>query len=95
MFLTSNQGKEQFAARVPLAGTIRDAQPATWFALWQFYTNAFLKGFERKREGTIKLKTVANEDTAITRKVEKQLKKEQRKERRRKKREERKKQKDS
>lgn len=95
LYLANNQDKEQFAARIPLAGTIQNAQPATWSALWEFYTNAFLKGFERKREGTIKLKTVANEDKAITRKIEKQLKKEQRKERRRKKREERKRKKDS
>lgn len=95
VFLANNQGKEQFVARVPLAGTIDETQPATWYALWQFYAKAFLKGFERKREGTIKLKTVINEDTALIRKTEKQLKKDQRKERRKKKREERKKQKDS
>ena len=96
MYLASNQDKEQVAMRVPLAGTIRDAQPATWAALWQLYTEAFLKAFEQRRqEGTIKLKTVANEDTAITRKMEKQLKKEKRKERRKKRREERKKEKDS
>lgn len=95
VFLAANQDKEQFAARIPLAGTINEVQPATWFALWQFYSKAFLKGFERKREGTIKLKTVANEDTALTRKMEKQLKKEQRKERRKKKREARKKEQDS
>jgi hypothetical protein len=95
VFLAANQDKEQLAARIPLAGTIHEVQPATWSAVWQFYSKAFLKGFERKREGTIKLKTVSNEDTALTRKMEKQLKKEQRKERRRKKREARRKENDS
>lgn len=96
VFLASNQDKEKFATRVPLAGTLQESHPAIWAGLWQFYTKEFLKAFEqRKREGTIKLNTVTNEDTALTRKMEKQLKKEQRKERRRKKREERKKQKDS
>jgi hypothetical protein len=96
VFLASNQDKEKFATRVPLAGTLQESHPAIWAELWQFYSKEFLKAFEqRKREGTIKLNTVTNEDTALTRKMEKQLKKEQRKERRKKKREERKKQKDS
>jgi hypothetical protein len=94
-YLAANQRKEKLATRVPLAGSIREAQPGTWSALWQFYSDAFIKAFEqRKREGTIKLETVANEDSALTRKEEKQLKKEKRKERRKQKREERKKQKD-
>lgn len=95
VFLASKQEQEKFATRVPLAGTLREAQPAIWTALWQFYLNAFLKGFEqRKREGTIKLNTVTNEDNALTRKMEKQLKKEKRKERRKRKREERRRQKE-
>ena len=96
VFLANNRDRDKFATRVPLAGTVAAAQPATWAALWEFYSAAFLKTFEqRKREGTIKLNTVTNEDTALTRKMEKQLKKEKRKERRKKKREERRKQKDS
>jgi hypothetical protein len=94
-YLADNQHKEKLATRVPLSGIIREAQPATWSALWQFYSSAFTNAFEQhKREGTVKLKTVANEDTALTRKAEKQLKKEERKERRKKKREARKRQKD-
>jgi hypothetical protein len=96
VYLADNQKKKPLAVRMPLAGTINDTQPATWATLWQFYSGSFLKAFEQRRqEGTIKLKTVSNEDTALKRKTEKQLKKEKRKERRKKKREERRKQKDS
>lgn len=94
-YLANNQHEEKLVRRVPLAGIIRESQPATWSALWQFYSSTFIKAFEqRKPEGTITLETVTNEDSALTRKTEKQLKKEKRKERRKKKREERKRQKD-
>jgi hypothetical protein len=64
--------------------------PVLWNVLWE----GFVKAFEKKREGTLKLKTVVNEDSGIVKRLEKKAKKEERKERRRKKREERKKKKE-
>lgn len=93
-FLLANQTKDRLSTRVPIASVTSDSTAAVVPVLWNVLWEGFVKAFEKKREGTLKLKTVVNEDSGIVKRLEKKAKKEERKERRRKKREERKKKKE-
>ncbi|SKC73455.1 DUF748 domain-containing protein [Ohtaekwangia koreensis] len=93
-FLLANQSKDRLSTRVPITSVTSDSTVAVVPVLWNVLWEGFVKAFEEKREGTLKLKTVVNEDSGIVKQLEKKAKKEERKERRRKKREERKKKKE-
>jgi hypothetical protein len=49
-----NQKQNQFATKVPLAGDLNNVETKTWPAIWNIFTNAFVKAFELKTDNTIK-----------------------------------------
>jgi hypothetical protein len=72
-----NQSKDQFATRVPLSGSIDKVDTSVWPTVWNIFSNAFVKAFEKNTDGTIKISTLTDKDG-----VKPKSKKEQRKERR-------------
>ncbi|MBT1702414.1 DUF748 domain-containing protein [Chryseosolibacter indicus] len=89
-FLTQtfkNQRKDQFATRVSMEGEITQVDTPFWPALWNVFSNSFVKAFESTASNTVSLASaspMAN-NTAIA--EEKKSKRELRKERRKEKRE--------
>ena len=48
--ILENQGKDQFAMRLPFSGKLDDVEVNSWKSFWSIFTNAFISAFSKKLE---------------------------------------------
>ncbi len=93
--LLENQKKDQFATRVPLAGTAKTVDTDVWTILINVIWNAYVEAFDKKVDNTVTFQDAVKgikdtiKENREERKKERQERREQRKEEKEKKREER------